>query len=73
MQQSDPGVHVSLFPYSVLTTSKLGATTKNTQTKKELLDLVREKTQVADSRALSRNKKAQPFPECSNLLLMLAD
>ncbi|MGZ4858653.1 MAG: hypothetical protein ACXV8M_03780, partial [Candidatus Angelobacter sp.] len=72
MQQSDPRVHVSLFPYSVLT-SKLSATTKNTQTKEELFDLVREKTQVADSRALSRNKKAQPFPGCSNLLLILAD
>lgn len=71
---SDPvQAHASLFPYSVLATSKLSATSKNTETKEELFTAMREITQVADSRALSRNKKAQPFPECSNLLLILAD
>jgi hypothetical protein len=56
-QKSEPvQLHVSRFPHYVSCSSKLSAASKNTQTRKELFAAMLEVTQVAESRALCRNK-----------------
>ena len=48
--------HVSLFPQSICSSSKLSATCKNTETHEELFYAMRDITQVAECRELSRDK-----------------
>ena len=56
-QKSQPvQAHVSLFPQSICSSSKLSATCKNPETHEELFDNMREITQVAECRALGCNK-----------------
>jgi hypothetical protein len=56
-QKSQPvQAHVSLFPQSISSSSKLSAICKNTETNEELFLAVAEITQVAECRALSGNK-----------------
>jgi hypothetical protein len=56
-QKSQPvQAHVSLFPQSICSSSKLSAANKNTEAKEEFFIAMRQTTQVAECRALSPDK-----------------